>query len=281
MAGWLNAYVLAARAGLAASFPRERPDGAWPAARLVLLPAPLANTAGSLHVRTTFWDGAADHFARGGSAWVACSADVAIPEMAQALGATLVDRAPAAAPPVLRFVERWGPFEAGTTLELPAGDGSLARRSATLAAAAGSRVVAVDAQGDPALIVAARGAGRAVVCSHPVELLLAGLPDAHGPGDRSWGLYAGLAACAGVAEPAAADHPDVTSGPLAGPAGGLVTLTNHAGAGLDVGVRLPADATGARLLEADGSRPLPIEGGRVALTLDGYAATIVAWDRRG
>ncbi len=279
VAGWLNAYVLAARAGLAASFPRERPEGTWPDARLVLLPAPLANTSGSLHVRTTFWDGAADHLARGGSAWVACSADTAIPEMARVLGASLVDRAPAAASPVLRFVERWGPFEAGEALELPRGDGSLARRSATLAAAAGSRVVAVDAQGDPALIVAPRGTGRAVVCSHPVELLLAGRPDAHGPDDRSWGLYAGLAACAGVAEPAGADHPDVTSGSLAGPAGGLVTLTSHAAARRDVGVRLPADATGARLVDARGGRPLPIEGGRVAVALDGYAAAVVAWDR--
>ena len=95
VAGWLNAYVMGARAGLAASFPRERLDGASPNARLVLLPAPSAGTSGSLHLRTTFWDGAAAHLARGGSAWVSCSADVAIPEMAVHLGARIVDRAPA------------------------------------------------------------------------------------------------------------------------------------------------------------------------------------------
>jgi beta-galactosidase len=280
VAGWLNAYVLAARAGLAASFPRERLDGGWPDVPLLLLPAPLAGTSGSLHVRTAFWAGAAAHFARGGSAWVSCSADVAIPEMADVLGARLVDRAPAAAAPILRFVERWGPFDAGEALELPAGDGSLVRRSATLAAAAGSRVVAVDAQGDPALVVAPRGGGWAVVCSHPAELLLAGKPDAHGPDDRSWGLYAGLAACAGVAEPASADHPDVTSGSLAGPAGGMVVLTNHAAEARSATVRLPVGAVAMRLIEPGGSRGLPLEDHRAEVALAGHGAAVVTWDAR-
>jgi hypothetical protein len=280
VAGWLNAFVLAARAGLAASFPRERLDGAWPAARLVLLPAPLAGTSGSLHLRTTFWDGAVAHLAAGGSAWVSCSADVAIPEMERILGARIVDRAPAAAPPVLRFTERWGPFEAGATLELPPGDGSLGQRSATLAAAAGSRVVAVDAAGDPALVVAQRGAGRAVVCAHPMELLLGGRPDAHGPDDRSWGLFAGLAACAGVAEPASVDHPDVTTGSLVGPAGGLVALTNHGSAGRPAALRLPVDAGAARLVSGSGASRLLLEDGAAEVELDGLGSAVVAWDRR-
>ena len=137
----------------------------------------------------------------------------------------------------------------------------------------------MDAAGDPALVVARRGDGYAVVCAHPVELLLAGLPDAHGPADRSWGLYAGLAACAGVAEPASARHPDVTTGALLGPAGGLVTLTNHAAAGRAVTLRLPPDAATARLVSADGSAALPVEGGTAEVALDGFGAALVAWDR--
>ncbi len=280
VAGWLNAYVLLARAGLAAAFPRERLDGTWPDARLVVLPASLAATSGSLHLRTTFWGGARDHFARGGSAWLSCSADVAIPEMAARLGAVVVDRAPAGTAPVLRFVERWGPFGSGETLELPRGDGSLQQRSVTLAAAAGSRVVAVDAQGEPALVVAERGEGRAAVCAHPVELLLAGQPDAHGPADASWGLYAGLAASSAVAEAAFADHPDVTTGALAGPTGGLVAVTHHASTGRSVRVRLPDPAAAARLILPSGISPLPLEGGWTEVALDGHGAALVEWDRR-
>ena len=139
--------------------------------------------------------------------------------------------------------------------------------------------MAVDAQGDPALIVAPRGTGRAVVCSHPVELLLAGRPDAHGPDDRSWGLYAGLAACAGVAEPAAADHPDVTSGSLAGPAGGLVTLTNHAEPGATWACGCPRTRRGRAWWRPTGAGRSRSRAAASAVALDGYAATIVAWDR--
>ncbi len=280
VAAWLNGYVMAARAGLGVSFPRERLDGAWPDARLVLLPAPLASSAGSLHLRTSFWDGAAAHLGAGGAAWISCSADVAIPGMAALLGARLTDRAPGGASPVLRFVEQWGPFRTGETLELPSGDGSLAQRSVTLAPAAASRVIALDGQGDPALVAARRGSGLVAVCSHPVELLVAGQADAHGPPDRTWGLYAGLAAAAGIAERAFTDDPDVTAGVLGGPDGGMVTLTNHAAAASRTTLRLPGEARAARVVSSAGREPLALEDGRAELRLDGFGATVIEWDRR-
>jgi len=276
VAGLLNGFVLGARAGISVAFPRERIDGAWPTARLVLLPAPLASTSSTLHhLRTAAWSGAAGHLGRGGTVYVSCSSDVAIPEMAEVLGARIVDRAPAAAP-VLRFLRRWGPFVAGDELVLPPGDGTLSTRSVTLAAAAGSEVVATDAAGEPALVVAARGAGRAVTLAHPLELLLARLPDAHGPADRSWGVYRGLADLAGAADPAAPDHPDATGGTLLGPAGGLAAVTNHGPADLRLPLRLPGPAEVTRI---DGAArvPLPLEGDTVELDLPAHGATVVAW----
>ena len=117
--GWLNGYVLAARAGAVGRLParatRRALAGPSP---LVLLPAPLTSTSSSLlHVRTAFWRGAADHFARGGSLWLSCSADAAVPGMADLAGCR--SRRPGARPtgPVrLRFVRRWGPFAAGDEL---------------------------------------------------------------------------------------------------------------------------------------------------------------------
>ncbi len=281
VAGWLNAFVPAARAGLAAAFPRERLDGAWPDARIVLLPAPLSGTTGSLHhVRTSWWQGAEAHFRRGGSSWVSCSADTAIPEMGPLLGARVVDRAPAAGLPVLRFVRSWGPFAEGDVLALPAGDGSPGTRSVVLAAAAGSDVIAVDAAGEPCLVAAARGAGWSVVCSHPVELLLARAGDAHGPDDASWGLYAGLAARAEAAEPAGTADPNVTTGTLAGPAGGIAALTNHAPTGRHVSLAIPADATDATLHGPAGAAPLVIDGAAVAIDLAAHGAAVVSWRAR-
>lgn len=278
VAGLLNAFVLGARSGISIAFPRERLDGAWPSERLVLLPAPLASTSNSLlHLRTGAWAGATAHLARGGTVYVSCSADVAIPEMADVLGARILDRAPAAAPPVLRFVQSWGPFAMGDELVLPPGDGTLATRSVTLAAAPGSDVIALDIAGAPALVVAARGAGHAVTLSHPLELLLARTPDAHGPGDRTWGIYAGLAALAGVVDPASVAHPDVTTGTLRGPAGGLTVVTNHGPAALRVSLQLPAGVATVTAIGPTGTAQLPRDHDAVEVDLEPYGAAIVGW----
>lgn len=273
-----NAFVLAARAGLPAAFPRERIDGAWPEAPVVALPAPLASTSSTLlHVRTSFWSGAPAFLARGGVLYVSCSADVAIPGFEAVAGCRLADRAPAGRPAVLRFVTRWGPFRPGDQLELPGDDGTLATRGVRLALA-GAEVVAVDADGQPALVIGAGGPGSAVTCAYPVELLLARVPDAHGPADRSWGLYAGIADLARADERPRGDHPDVAIGSLRGPRGGLAVLTNHGSAAVDLTLRLPDAARAPRLVGPDGAEAAELDAGQTQVRLASYGAAIVAWD---
>ena len=276
---WLNAFVLAARADLAVRFPREALGGSWPDVDLLLLPAPLASTTTSLwHVRTSFWDGAADFFARGGVLYVSCSADVAVPQMEEITGCRILDRAPASSTSVLRFVAGWGPFRRGDELRLPAWDGDLQTRGVRLDAGR-AEVVAVDADGEPSLVVATTGAGRAVTCAAPVELLLARSPDAHGPRDRTWGLYAGLGRLAGL--DALVEHPDVTTGAVLGGAGGAVALTNHGPDPVDAELRIPEDAAAVHGVDAGGATPLRAEGAAVPLELDAYGSALVSWTARG
>jgi hypothetical protein len=235
--GWLNAFVLAARADIAVSFPRERVDGAWPDAALVLLPAPLTSTTSSLlHVRTSWWQGADAHLDRGGVLYLSCSAESAIPEMDAFAGCRIADRASASEPPMLRFVAPWGPFPVGHALALPAWDGELHTRGVRLLPS-DAETIAVDADGEPALVVARRGDGAVVTCAYPIELLLATVPDAHGPGDTSWGIYAGLATLAGIQQ--VTGHPDVTAGELRGPSGTITVLTNHGPVAVGVTATLP------------------------------------------
>ncbi len=280
--GWLNAFVLAARAGASAGFARESLDDVWPVVPLVIVPAPLTSTTSSLlHVRTSFWHGAEAHFGRGGSLWLSMAADAALPEMGPLAGCHLADRAPANRPGTLRFVRPWGPFAAGDELTLPDGDGSLATRWARLAIDDGE-IVALDADGGPGLVVARRGSGLVVTCAAPVELLLAARPDAHDALDRSWGLYAGLLAEAGIREPASVDHPEVTCGTLRGPSGGLAVLTNHGDAGLRVTLRLPDDAAAVRRFRSTGIELLepnraPAGDITVALELPPRGFAIVGW----
>jgi endo-1,4-beta-mannosidase len=248
--GWLNAFVLAARADISASFPRERVDGTWPEARVVLLPAPLSSTTSSLlHVRTSWWGGAQEYLEGGGVIYLSCSAETAIPEMEGFSGCRIADRAPAGDGPALRFVAPWGPFAAGDVLSLPGWDGGLHTRGVRLRVA-DAETIAVDAEGAPALVVARRGAGATVTCAFPIELLLATVPDAHGPADRSWGIYDGLAKLAGIRQ--VTSHPEVTAGELHGPSGTLTALTNHGPAPLSVTATLPDGARVPVEIEAFG-----------------------------
>jgi hypothetical protein len=69
--------------------------------------------------------------------------------------------------------------------------------------------------------------------------------------DRTWGLYAGLAELAGATDPFAVPHPDVTAGALHGPNGGLIVLTNHGPARLDVPIKAPEGAVPGSLIRTD------------------------------
>jgi hypothetical protein len=274
---WLNGFVMAARAGVTVNFVRERLDHSWPDVPLVLLPAPLASTSNTLHhVRTSYWRGAAAFFWRGGVLYVSCSADAAIPDLPEIAGCRIADRAPVVANVVLRFVSRWGPFRPGEDLVLPGGDGSLQTRGVRLEVAAGD-VVAVDASGAPALVAHRTGGGHAVVCSYPIETLMASAADAHGPGDRTWGLYAGLAELAGASDPFAVTNPEVTAGALHGAAGGVIVLTNHGPARVDVPIAAPGSGALQSVIRDGKHAPIAAEGDNIEV--DGYSGAIVLWRR--
>jgi endo-1,4-beta-mannosidase len=253
--GWLNAFVLATRADITTAFPRERLDDVWPVARLVLVPAPLTSTSSSLlHMRTSWWAGASAHLGRGGVLYLSCSADTALPEMTSFAGCRIADRAPAERPAILRFVSAWGPFAPGDTLELPVWNGDLHTRGVRLSVTS-AQTVAEDTDGAPALVTAEFGAGTTVTCAYPIELLLAGVPDAHSPGDASWGLYDGLAKLAGITQPTR--NPDVTAGVLLGDGGSLTVVTNHASSGCELMVTSPDGSTHAVSLEPYGFALVP------------------------
>ena len=124
------------------------------------------------------------------------------------------------------------------------------------------------------LTLARRGNGSTVTCAHPIELILAGLPDAHGPSDATWRIYSGLAALAGGDESAVALHPDATSGLLTGPDGGVLVVTNHSGGPILSPVRLPADRTDLRALPLAGSA---LSDDPLELALEPYSAAALVW----
>jgi hypothetical protein len=118
-----------------------------------------------------------------------------------------------------------------------------------------------------------------VTCAYPIETLLAATPDAHGPGDRSWGLYAGLTQLVDAESNASCGHPDVTLGELRGPLGGVVTATNHSDRAVAATIRLPDGARDAAAVGPDGTSNVQGADGDAALDLGAYGAAVVAWRR--
>jgi hypothetical protein len=113
-----------------------------------------------------------------------------------------------------------------------------------------------------------------VTCAYPIELLLARVPDAHGPDDGSWRLYAGLADLCGARDGACARHPDLTNGELRGSGGGTLVVTNHSGAPVRAPLRLPAGARNVALVGPRG--PATFDGAE--LDLEPYGVVVVTWE---
>lgn len=98
----------------------------------------------------------------------------------------------------LTFVRDFGAIGSGETLHFPAAGNENSRARLPVAVTAGE-VVAVDAQGEPAIIAREHGLGRTVLCTYPLEHFAARRRDANP--DDSWRLYLALAQIAGI-EPA-------------------------------------------------------------------------------
>jgi len=99
--------------------------------------------------------------------------------------------------------------------------------------------------------------------------------DAHGPGDRTWGLYAGLGELARATDSFAVSHPDVTAGALHGPDGGLIVLTNHGPARLDVPIKTPEGAVPRGVIR--NGQTESIEATDMGIAIDGHDCAIVMW----
>jgi endo-1,4-beta-mannosidase len=146
------------------------------------------------------------------------------------------------------FTADFGDLRPGDRLRFPAG-GSDTTRSRLPVRAAGARVVAVDADGQPALLVREVGAGRLVLSTVPVEAFAAYRPNANP--DDSWRLYRALAAAAGVEPAATVDDPRVHVDRLVEP--DSVWLVNTSRAEVKAALRLAAPAYDLRTGEALGA----------------------------
>ncbi|UCM88487.1 glycoside hydrolase 5 family protein [Streptomyces marincola] len=107
------------------------------------------------------------------------------------------------------FTRDFGGIRAGEELVFPVA-GTENSRTYLPVEPNGAEVLATDAHGRPFLLSHARGAGRVVLCTYPVEHMAALTPRVNP--EPTWRLYAALAAEAGVAPDVTVDDPRVLVG---------------------------------------------------------------------
>lgn len=96
---------------------------------------------------------------------------------------------------LVRFDEDFGDIEAGETITIPVA-GSRDGRAILPVESTEATVVARDQHGRPVLLRATRGAGRAVLCTLPLEYFAASRP--HANPDPTWRIYQALGRETGV-----------------------------------------------------------------------------------
>lgn len=223
----LSTFLLAKQAHFDAGFPREY--ASWEQFPLLLLPSPLTSTGRTIdHPHTTFWRRAQRYVESGGVIYASLCADAAIPEMADLFGAFLADRIIIGAEVELKFVQDFGDLPKGTKFSYFPSSRSSPADWGCLLELQGGEVVAVDGRGNPAIVIFARGQGRTILVSYPVERYLAQIPGAFETDELSWRLYRALRIHSGIAPRFDCDSPSVELGTLLGPHDwGYVVAVNH------------------------------------------------------
>jgi len=272
---WLNAFILARRAGLKVDMPREYSD--WAQHPMLLLPAPLTSTELNLaHVHTTFWDGVRQYARSGGVVYVSVCADVAIPEMADLFGAVLADHYPVEESE-LTFVKDFGEIPAGSVFRYRLDPANPRHWPASVDVLDGE-VLAVDQQQRPSIILHDYGRGKVLLCTYPLESYLAETPAAFDRAEDTRRIYRSLAQAGGVQPLFHTDQPSVEIAALVGKGRGYAVLANHQAQKQLVTVSSALHLKAAQHIQADQTTPLALDHNQIQIEVAGYDGAVIAWE---
>jgi len=274
VSSWLSAFILSKEAHLEVGFPREYDS--WENVPLVLLPSPLTSTSLSFnHVHTTFWRRAQKYVEAGGTLYASLSGDAAIPEMEDLFGASLEDRIIPRGWVEIEMVEDFHGLKKGQRFRYqvglsPADMGYLLRVST-------GQIIAVDQEGNPAIVAHSLGRGRTLLSAYPLEHYLAQTPSAFEGEEPTWRLYRALRSYAGLTSLFECDNPRVELGLLPRSNDGYLMVVNHGAEPIRTSITTTVSLEEVRELVPEGARRLAHDEHGWDVDLDGFCGTIYHW----
>jgi endo-1,4-beta-mannosidase len=271
----LNSFVLARRAGLKADFPREYSE--WQKRPILFLPSPLTSTGDAFlsHVHADFYGKAKDYVEKGGFLYASLASDGAIPEMSALFGARILDRA-VSSEVTLKFVVPFGSFKPGDTLHYIVPSQTIESWGVTLEVTTG-RVIAVDQDGQPALVTNTLGAGKTLLSAYPIEHYLASVPAAFDKLENTQLLYEGFRDWTGVKPAFRTDHPEVEASALSGDHRGYLVVVNHSAQAQDFSVSSSLNLRSVSIITSEGPTSVPLQSSAWKAKLGPFDASIFEW----
>lgn len=275
MSSALTSFILARQAHLKADFPREYGD--WAKRPMLFMPSPITSTSDPFltHVHSDFYEKARKYVENGGFLYASFASDGAVPEMASLFGVRLVDRAPSTEV-TIKMVEALGDLKAGDTFHYVVPDQTIESWGAVLQVL-GGKVIAVDQNNNPALVVNTVGRGKTLVSAYPLEHYLANVPAVFDKPENTHRIYEAFRDWVGFKPAFRTDDAAIETSALDGDHRGYLVVVNHSAESKTVTVFAAAPLHAVSRIAPQGSTQVSLQGSAFKLQLDAYDGTILEW----
>jgi hypothetical protein len=275
MSSALSSFILARQAGLKADFPREYAD--WETRSILFMPSPITSTSDPFlaHVHSDFYQKARKYVEKGGFLYASLASDGAVPDMTSLFGARIVDRA-ISSEVTIKMIEPFGNLKPGDTFHYAVPSASIQSWGALLEVSTG-KVIAVDQNGHPALVINSLGAGKTLLSAYPIEHYLAGVPGVFDQPENTMKLYEAFRDWVGVKPAFRSDRHEVEVSSLRGDHRGYLVVVNHSDQPQDANIVSTVPVRSYSSISSDGVKPLSLDGGNTKLHLGPYEASVLEW----
>jgi endo-1,4-beta-mannosidase len=139
------------------------------------------------------------------------------------------------------------------------------------------KVIAVDQDGHPALVINTIGAGKTLLSAYPVEHYLAAVPGVFDKAENTHAIYEAFRDWTGFKPAFRSNHPEVELSVLAGEHRSYLVLVNHSDQPQDETVSRSVPGGSYSLITPEGTKPLTTDGPNAKLHLGSYEGAILEW----
>jgi hypothetical protein len=275
MSSALSSFILARQVGLKADFPREYSD--WETRPILFMPSPITSTSDPFlaHVHSDFYEKARRYVEKGGFLYASLAADAAAPEMSSLFGARIADRV-ISTEVTIKMTEPFGNLKPGDTFHYTIPSPGLQSWGVLLEVSTG-KVIAVDQDGRPALVINSLGAGKTLLCAYPIEHYLASVPAAFDQPENTRKLYDAFRDWVSVKPAFRSDRSDVEVSLLKADHRGYLVVVNHSDQPQDPSILSAVPLSSYSSISPEGAKPLPLDGANTKVHLGPYEAAVIEW----